>query len=168
MGYAEAVATIHAQVEMVWDTLNDIDNTHRWVMGLERAEITTTGACGVGTVYHDYNRLGPALQVTAWNVAVFEPMTRQVHVSDSTTLPSKMVIVMAARAEGTRVRMSVEYRFMPQWGRFSRVFETLVMNHVLSSVLRQNLGRLNAYLRPVASAFEPIESEEGIHDLQHN
>jgi hypothetical protein len=48
------------------------------------------------------------------------------------------------------------------------MFETLVMNHVLSSVLRQNLGRLNTYLRPMASAFEPIESEEGVHSLSHN
>jgi uncharacterized protein YndB with AHSA1/START domain len=168
MGYAEAVETIHAPLEMVWDTLNDIDHTHKWVVGLERAEITTEGSYGVGTVYHDYNRLGPALQVTAWHIVVFEPMTRQVHVSDSDALPSKMVIVMAQRAEGTRVRMSVEYRFMPKWGRFSRLFETLVMNHILSGVLRQNLGRLNAYLRPVASAFDPIYSEEDVHSLSHN
>ncbi len=147
MGYAEAIQTIKAPVEMVWDTLNDIDNTHKWVVGLERAEITTTGSYGLDTIYKDYNRIGSMLQVTAWHIKVFEPMSRQVHVSDSAVLPSKMVIVMAARAEGTRVRMSVEYRFLPKWGVVSRIFERLVMNHVLSSVLRQNMEQLNRYLQ---------------------
>jgi len=147
MGYAEAIQTIKAPVEMVWDTLNDINHTPKWVVGLERAEVTTAGAYGVGTIYTDHNRIGPMLQRTAWQITEFEPKSRQVHISDSTSLPSKMVIVMAARAEGTRVRMSVEYQFMPQWGVASRVFESLVMNHVLSGVLRQNLAQLNGYLQ---------------------
>ena len=152
MGYAEAIQTIDAPIETVWDTLNDIDNTHKWVVGLERAEITTAGSYGFGTIYKDFNRIGPMLQVTEWHVTTFEPMSRQVHVSDSAVLPSKMVIVMAARAEGTRVRMSVEYRFLPKWGIVSRIFERLIMNYVLSNVLRQNLGQLNRYLQSQSEA----------------
>src|SRR5947207_1490620 len=138
MGYAEAIQSIAAPINVVWDTLNDIDHTSKWVVGLERAEVTTAGSYDAGSIYKDYNRLGPMLQVTAWHITAFELMSRQVHVSDSVVLPTMMTIIVTPRAEGTCVKMSVEYRFLPQLGFVSRAFETLVMNHLLKSVLGQN------------------------------
>ena len=146
MGYAEAIETIHAPIGLVWDTFNDIEHTSQWVVGLKHAELITSEPYGVGSSYDDYNELGGSIQVTNWHVTEFEHHTRQVHVSDSITLPSKMTIVFAPRAEGTRMKMSVEYRFLPRLGGISHAFELLVMNIVLSSVLRRNLKGLNAYV----------------------
>jgi hypothetical protein len=42
--------------------------------------------------------------------------------------------------------MSVEYRFLPRLGPLSRLWENLVMNRILSGVLKQNLGNLKDYL----------------------
>jgi hypothetical protein len=74
-------------------------------------------------------------------------MSRQVHVSDSAVLPSMMEIIVAPQAEDTRVKMSVQYRFMSRLGVISRAFEYLVMNHMLKSVLGQNLTQLDRYLQ---------------------
>jgi uncharacterized membrane protein len=159
MGYAEAIETIDAPVGMVWDTFNDIDHTPEWVMGLNRAELITTEPYGVGSSYNDYNQLGRTIQLTNWHITEFEHYTRQVHVSDSITLPSKMTIVFAPRAESTRVKMSVEYRFVPRLGIISRAFEALVMNRVLSSVLRRNLKGLNAYLGVKPLPYRNVDIE---------
>jgi len=147
MGHAEASKSINASVYAVWNTLNDIDNTPKWVDGLERAEVKTEGTYGAGTIYNDYNRLGRFLQVTAWHITEFEPVSRQVHLSDSAVLPSRMTLSLTQEAKNTCLKMTVEYRFMPRWGIISRVFERLVMNHLLKSVLGQNLNHLDRYLQ---------------------
>ena len=147
MGYVEASKTINASVYAVWNTLNDIENTPKWVVGLERAEVTTEGAYGESTIYKDYNRLGPFLQVTAWHIVEFEPVVRQAHLSDSRTLPSLMTLNLSPEGERTRLTMTVEYRFLPRWGAISEVFERLVMNHMLKSVLTQNMNQLDRYLQ---------------------
>ena len=147
MGYAEASQIINAPVETVWDTLNDIDNTAKWVAGLQHAEIVTRGAFGKGSIYTDYNKLPWAIQVTPWHVTEFEPMTRQVHVSESINLPSTMALTLQPMNGKTRVTFAVEFRFMPRYGQVSRLFERVVMNKVLKGVLRQNLGQLDRYLR---------------------
>lgn len=147
MGYAEASQIIHAPIEKVWNTLNDIDNTSKWVVGLEKAEIKTVGDFGKDSVYTDYNRLGPIPQITDWRVAEFEPMSRQVHMSNSEGLPSTMTLSLSSISEGTLLKMTVDYHFMPHWGVISRVFEGLVMNHMLKSVLKQNMSHLDSYLQ---------------------
>lgn len=147
MGYVESAALIHASVETVWQTLNDIDHTPDWVTGLEKAEIITTGAYGAGTIYQDYNRLGPMLQVTPWHITVFEPMTRQIHVSESANLPSTITLTLTPTPEGTQLVMQVEYRFLPRLGIVSRWLEKLLMNRVLKQVIQQNQASLNRYLK---------------------
>jgi uncharacterized protein YndB with AHSA1/START domain len=146
MGQVEAIMTVNAPIEAVWHSLNDIDHTPEWVVGLEDAAVTTSGPYGVDTVYNDYNRLGPVLQVTPWTITVFEPMSRQVHESKSSFLPSKMILNLAPQAVGTRVQMIVEYQFLPRLGLIGRALEKLLMNHVLKGVLTQNLSNLNSYL----------------------
>jgi carbon monoxide dehydrogenase subunit G len=157
MGYAEATQIINAPVEAVWNALNDIDNTAKWVAGLEDAKIISEGGYGLGALYNDYNRLGPVLQVTTWKIMEFEPMSRQVHMSDSKNLPSTMELSLIPVAEGTRLTMKVDFHFMPHLGVVGRVFESLVMNRLLSSVLRQNMRQLNEYLQQQASISRKIE-----------
>jgi len=158
MGYAAATQTIHAPIEAVWHALNDIGNTSKWVVGLENAEMKTTGVYGEGSVYVDYNRLGPMLQVTEWSVTEYEPLSRQVHVSDSRFLPSMMVLTLIPRTDGTRLRMTVDYRLFPKLGIVSRWMEKLVMNHLLQGVLKQNMNHLNSYLQAEARTLQPVTS----------
>ncbi len=146
MGRIDVAMTVQAPLEAVWNCLNDIDHTPEWVVGLEAAVVTTPGPYGVGTVYHDYNRLGPFLQVTPWRITAFDPMTHQVHESDSTTLPSRMILNLSPTPEGTRLQMIVEYRLLPRLGPVSRLLENLLFNRLLAGVLRQNQANLNAYL----------------------
>lgn len=147
MGFAQATTVINAPVDLVWNSLNDIEHTPEWGVGLEKAEVKQSAArFGVGTVYIDYNRLGPQRQVTSWRIAVYEPMRRQVHVSSSATLPSTMTLLLTPEEGGTRLQMTVAYRFMPRLGVVSRLLERLVMNRVLSSIVRQNQQNLNTYL----------------------
>ncbi|MBZ0307319.1 MAG: SRPBCC family protein [Anaerolineae bacterium] len=148
MGYIESAALIDAHIEIVWQALNDIHHTPDWVTGLEKAEVVTSGVYGAGTIYKDYNRLGPMLQVTPWHITVFEPTTRQIHVSESASLPSTMTLTLTPLPEGTRLVMQVEYRFLPRLGFFSRWLEKLLMNRVLKQVIQQNQASLNRYLNP--------------------
>ena len=158
MGYAAANQTIYAPVEAVWQALNDIENTPKWVVGLEDAKVKTGGLYGEGTVYVDYNRLDYALQVTEWHITEFEPISRQVHVSDSSFLPSMMVLTLSPTTEGTRLRMTVDYRLFPKLGAISRWMERLVMNHMLKSVLKQNMNGLNRYLQTEISILQRVTS----------
>jgi len=148
MGHAEAATVIHAPVEVVWNCLNDIEHTREWVVGLVDAEIVTSSPYGVGTIYKDYNRLGPMLQVTPWRITVFEPLRCQVHESESASLPSKMTLNLLPAPDGsTYLQMIVEYQFLLRLGLIGRVLEGLLMNRLLKQVLRQNQANLNAYLR---------------------
>ncbi len=156
MGYAQASQIINAPAEAVWKTLNDIDNTAKWVVGLESAKVISKGDFGVGTLYNDTNNLGPFLQVTTWKIAEFEPMSHQVHMSNSGNLPSTMLLTLESVTEGTRLTMTVDFQFMPHWGVFGRILEGLVMNRALSGVLRQNMNQLNIYLQKQANQAPTI------------
>ncbi len=156
MGYAEAQLMIHAPINEVWDTLNDINHTAKWVTGLERTEIVAKGLLGKGSIYNDYNRLGWMLQVTTWHVTEFEPMSRQVHISASAGLPSTMTLTLVATPDGTYVQFKVDFRFMPRWGFASRLFERVVINKVLSGLLLQNLQQLDRYLKTGVGAWQAI------------
>lgn len=157
MGYTEATTTIHAPVEIVWASLNDIARTPDWVTGLADARLETPEPVGVGSVYTDYNRLGPFLQVTRWRVTVFEPHKLQVHESESAVLPSRMTLELSPTTAGTALRMTVEYRLLPGLGAISRALESALMNHLLQRVLRQNQASLNAYL--TGREASPMQSE---------
>lgn len=147
MPQIEASSIIHAPPERVWHTLNDIDHTPQWVIGLEGSERLSQGDYGLGSRYIDYNRLGPILQKTVWRVTEFDPMTHQAHVSDSQSLPSTLAMDLSPTPEGTLLRFSVSYRFLPVLGPLSRLFETLVMNRALTQVFKQNLQHLDRYLQ---------------------
>jgi len=157
MGYAEATQIINAPVEAVWNALNDIDNTPKWVVGLQDAKVISEGTYGLGTLYNDYNNLGPVLQVTTWKIVEFEPMSRQIHMSDSANLPSTMTLGMASVAEGTRLTMTVDFHFMPRWGVVGRILEALVMRHMIKGVLRQNMSHLNTYLQQYPVKTTPVK-----------
>ena len=146
MGQVEASATLAASIESVWECLNDIHHTPEWVVGLEKAELKTPGPYGHGAVYHDINRVGPFRQVTPWLVSTFEPMSRQMHESTSRVLPSTMTLRLLPDTDGTRLVMTVEYRFLPRLGRLSSLFESWLMNRLLARVLKQNLLQLSGYL----------------------
>jgi uncharacterized protein YndB with AHSA1/START domain len=149
MGYVSVSSVIHAPAESVWNALNDIDRTPDWVVGLEAAEIVTEGDYGHGSIYHDHNRLGPFPQVTPWHVTVFDPMAKQVHKSESTSLPTQMTLNLSPAAEGTHLQMIVEYRLLPRLGVISQLFERLVMNRLLAGVVKQNQANLDQHLRQV-------------------
>ena len=146
MGYAEASITLAASPEKVWAVLNDIARTPEWVTGLTAAEMATEGTVGAGSAYRDYNRLGPFRQVTLWRILVFEPLRRQVHVSESAALPSTMTLALAPAGTGTRLTMSVEYRLLPQLGPIGRLLERVLMNRLLGQVLRDNQLGLERHL----------------------
>lgn len=146
MGRAEAFAIINAPLQSVWDALNDYAHTPEWVVGLEKAEQITPGPVGVGTIYEDHNRLGPFPQVTPWRVTVFEPMSRQVHESRSAVLPSTFALKLAPVEAGTRLTMTVDFRFLPRLGAFSRLLERLVLNRLLTRVLSSNQANLKQRL----------------------
>jgi uncharacterized protein YndB with AHSA1/START domain len=146
MGHVEVACTIHAPVETVWDCLNDIDHTAEWVTGLESAQIVSEGPYGLGSVYHDHNRIGPFLQITPWHVTAFEAMTQQVHESESASLPSKMTLKLTPVDDGTQLYMSVDYRLLPRLGLLGRALESLMMNQLMKEVISQNQVSLDAYL----------------------
>jgi uncharacterized protein YndB with AHSA1/START domain len=146
MAWTQATTIIHAPVETVWNVLNDIAHTPEWVVGLEKSEVVTDGDYGKGTIYNDYNRLGPFLQTTRWLVWVYEPMSRQAHVSSSAVLPTTMEITLTPVPEGTRLHMGVRYRLLPQLGFLSRIFEAAVMNRLLSQVLGQNQANVDVFM----------------------
>lgn len=146
MGFAEAVTIVNAPVREVWDILNDIDHTPEWVVGLEAAEIKTPGPLGAGSVYHDHNRLGPFPQETPWHVTVFEPFARQVHVSQSSVIPTTLTLYLEPVPEGTRVRMTIAYRLLPGLRAVSRMLEAALMNRLIASVIRQNLDNLAQHM----------------------
>ena len=158
MGTFKVERVIEAPIEVVWAALNDIDHTPEWVVGLEKAEIVTPGPYGLGSVYNDYNRLGPFPQVTPWHIAVFEPMREQVHVSDSDVLPSSMMIRLMRWGAHTRLEMIVVFRFMPRLGIVSRVFERLVMERALRGVIAQNQANLNQYLKRTVQVRDGIRA----------
>ncbi len=159
MGYAQAAKIINAPVEDVWFALNDVKNTPKWVVGLENAEVITTGAYGLGTIYNDYNRLGTMHQITAWHITEFEPMSHQVHISESASLPLKMTLNLSPTSQGTFLEMSVEFQFMPRWGVLGQFLETLLMKHLLRSVLTQNIDRLNKYLQHKSGDLRTVTSQ---------
>lgn len=155
MGHTEASSIIHAPVEVVWQTLNDIDHTPDWVSGLADAKIVSTGIYGQGSIYNDYNRLGPIPQVTEWHVTAFEPISYQVHESKSASLPSKMTLTLTPSGNGTLLKMVVDFQFMPQWGLIGRTLERLLMQRALKGVLIQNMAELDRYLNAPMGQSQP-------------
>jgi len=147
MGMVEAVRAIKAPVESVWNCLSDIEHTPEWVIGLKSVKVTSDSPRGVGTSYHDYNQIGPFVQASSWSITSFDPMTKQIHESTSSLLPTTITFNLMPMADGTFVHMVVDYRFWPRLGIASRVFERLVMNHLLGLILRKNLGNLEDFIR---------------------
>lgn len=152
MGHVARASIIRAPVEAVWNALNDIDHTPQWVEGLVDAKLNMPGPYGVGSAYTDYNKIGPINQVTLWRVTVFEPITRQIHVSESKVLPTTMTLNLAPANGGTRIEQIVDYHFLPQLGPLGRLLENLLMNRMIGQVLAKNQANLDWYLNGGALA----------------
>ena len=145
---------IHAPLHEVWAALNDIAHTPEWVVGLERAELISPDEFGRGSVYIDYNRLGPFPQKTTWCITEFEPTVCQVHVSSSAIIPTTMTLGLTLAPGGTRLEFTVDYQFLPRFGALGRFLERTVMNRMIGSVITQNLANLDKRLAqrdPVAT-----------------
>jgi hypothetical protein len=146
MSLVERSIILNTSSSNVWNVLNDLQHTPDWVVGLERTENITPGPVGVGTIYHDINRIGPLLQRTPWTITEFEPMSRQVHVSESSVLPSTMILTITPEGAGVRFEQIVEYRFLPQLGPLSRLLEKAVMNRLLKLAFKQIQANLKTYI----------------------
>ncbi len=147
-------SVIDAPMPDIWAALNDISHTPDWVVGLERAELTTPEAYGVGSVYIDYNRLGPFLQKTPWCVTEFEPYIHQVHVSASSVIPTTMTLNLSQTPGGTRIEMIVDFEFLPRLGALGRLLGRTLMRRMIASVIAQNQANLGKHLgqrTPVAT-----------------
>ena len=162
MGYVEAARLINAPVETVWNSLHDIARTPEWVVGLEKAEITTSGPPGEGTIYMDYNRLGPFLQVSPWHITTFEPMRQQVHESHSKTIPSRLTLNLAPAAGGTHLQFIMEFQFLPQLRPVGQLLENLLLKRMISQIIHQNLVNLDAYLTAQAQATQQGDSQAAL------
>lgn len=146
MERVRSAGIIHASLEEVWATLNDIAHTPDWVVGLERAALTTPAPFGKGSVYIDYNRLGPFLQATPWRVTEFVPLVCQVHVSESRVIPSTLTMGVSMATEGTRLEMTMEVEFLPQLGALGRLLERHLMKRAVHHVITNNLVNLDRLL----------------------
>lgn len=145
MSCVEANIIVGASIETVWNCLNDITHTSNWVNGLVNAEIITRGRYGKGSVHVQHSRTG-LLPTSTWTVTAFEPRSRQVHVLQSAVLPAALTIAVNPVAQGTQIRINLDYRFLPMLGSVSRGLERLIMDKRMKQVLKQNLASFNTYL----------------------
>ena len=154
MSRVERSIIINAPASAVWNLLDDLQHTPDWVVGLERVENITPGPVRVGTVYHDIDRIGPFLQRTSWTITAFEPMSQQIHVSESSVLPSTMILNITLEGAGVRFEQIVEYRFLRQLGLFSRLLEKVLMNHLLKLAFKQIQANLKAHIEQQQSIVD--------------
>lgn len=154
---------IEAPLHEVWAALNDIHHTPEWVVGLERAELVSPDEFGQGSVYIDYNRLGPFLQKTPWCITEFEPYVGQVHVSASSVIPTTLTMRLAPAPEGVRLEMTIDFQFLPRFGALGRFLERRLMSRVIAKVIAQNLASLNQHLKRRA----PVATITGSYAVAH-
>jgi hypothetical protein len=138
---------IEAPLPVVWAALNDIDHTPEWVVGLERAEVVSPEPFGRGSIYIDYNRLGPFPQKTVWGITEFEPYVCQVHVSTSKIIPSTLTMGLSLAPKGVHVEMTIDFQFLPRFGALGRFLGRTLMTRMIGQVIAQNLENLNQRLK---------------------
>jgi len=154
---------INAPLPDVWAALNDIAHTPEWVVGLERAELISPDEFGRGSVYVDYNRLGPFPQKTAWCITEFEPYVCQVHVSTSTIIPSTLTMGLSLASDGVWLEMTIDYQFLPQLGALGRFLERALMSRMIGKVIAQNLANLNQRLKQRDPVVKVTDTYASVH-----
>lgn len=131
--------------EALWAFVNDFDRMTDWVTFADELTYLSDGDVGVGTVYREYGGVGPMASESEWEITVFEPPARQVHVGDLGIMQPELTMRFEERDGGTRFTQQLSFRALPAFRPLGWLLEQLFIKRTMRSGLRgtqRNLKRL--------------------------
>lgn len=131
--------------DALWAFVNDFDRMTDWVTFADELRYRSDGAVGEGTVYREYGGVGPMASESEWEITVFEPPARQVHVGDLGIMTPELTMTFEERDGGTRFTQELTFRALPAVRPLGWLLEQVFIERTMRSGLRdtqQNLKEL--------------------------
>lgn len=99
--------------DVIWALLCDPNRYPEFADPTDRMLSVPDDEFGVGSVYREYGGVPPFKAESTWHVRVFEPMRRQVHVGDDSSMMLDLTIELDPVETGTRLTQRLELK--PRW-----------------------------------------------------
>lgn len=145
MAHIEEATVIDVPRRVLWDLVNDFDRMTEWVTFADELTYVSDDVIGEGTVYREQGGVGPISSESEWEITVFDPPERQVHVGDLGIMELELTMRFDQRDEGTQFTQAMEFEALPRIRPVGWLLETVFIKRALRSGLREtqdNLKRL--------------------------
>lgn len=113
MAEVQATTDIAAPVEVVWGLMCDPHRYPELADPTDEMLDVPDAPFGVGYTYRENGGIPPFKGESTWEVTVFEPLLRQVHVGDDGTVRMDLYIELEPTSTGTRFTQRLE--MTPRW-----------------------------------------------------
>ncbi|MCI0852040.1 MAG: SRPBCC family protein [Chloroflexi bacterium] len=104
---------IKCSAEQLWELLDDTEKYPDWIEVTDRMLEVAEGGLKLGAVYREYGGIPPFKGESTWNVTVFEPYSRQVHIGDDGAMTITLEILINPHDDV--VTLVQNLRFKPRW-----------------------------------------------------
>ena len=126
----------------LWAIVNNFDRMTDWVTFADELTYLSEGEVGEGTIYREYGGVGPINDESEWEITVFEPPNRQVHVGDLGIAQPELTMNFEEIDCGTRFIQSMEFKAFPKFRPLGWLLETLFIKRAIHSGLEQTQANL--------------------------
>lgn len=130
--------------DALWDFVNDFDRMTDWVTFADELRYISDGEVGEGTVYREYGGIGPMASESEWEITVFEPPNRQVHVGDLGIMTPELTMIFEERNGGTRFTQELEFKALPAVRPVGWLLEQLFIKRAMRSGLQTTQENLKS------------------------
>lgn len=142
MARIRAETYIDVPRERLWAIVSDFDQMTDWVSFADELTYLSEGEIGVGTIYREVSGVGPIRSESEWEITVFEPPKRQVHVGDLGIMDIVLTMTLEDQAGWTRFTQTVEIEAFPGFRPVGWMLETLFIKRVMRSGLVESQAKL--------------------------
>ncbi|HEY5629323.1 MAG TPA: SRPBCC family protein [Candidatus Limnocylindrales bacterium] len=101
-------ALVGASRDEVWQLLDDLEGTPRWLPGVR--SVSASGPTRVGTRYRTETMVLGMARSRAWEVVEHRPQHRQVRVASDGSVERRLVLTLDGRGSGTRLHAELQFR----------------------------------------------------------
>lgn len=144
MAHITRSVDIDVSRDALWDFVNDFDRMTDWVTFADELRYISDGEVGEGTVYREYGGIGPMASESEWEITVFDPPNRQVHVGDLGIMTPELTMIFEERNGGTRFTQEIEFKALPAVRPLGWLLEQVFIKRAMRSGLQTTQENLKS------------------------
>ncbi len=146
MPIIEGSIDIAAPRQAVWDLMCDVSRYSEFGNITDEAVMVSDGEFGEGSKYSESGKIAGMKYNTAWTVTQFDPISKQVHIGEESTMHIELTWTLAEIDAGnTRASQVVDVTMMPRFRPLGVLIEKVFVVRKMTkelAALRDDMKRI--------------------------